>query len=46
MEKKPLTHCMLEMDSMMDAIESCNHMKIQQLFQRNENDEFHLQDFL
>jgi hypothetical protein len=33
MEKKTLTHCMLEMDSMMDAIESCNHMKIQQLFE-------------
>ena len=31
MEKKTLTLCMLEMDSMMDAIESCNHMKIQQL---------------
>ena len=28
-----MTHCMLEMDSMMDAIESCNHMKIQQLFE-------------
>ena len=32
-KKKTLTHLRLEMDSMMDAIKSCNHIKIQQLFE-------------
>jgi hypothetical protein len=31
-KKKTLTHLRLEMDSMMDAIKSCNHINIQQLF--------------
>ena len=32
-KKKTLTHWRLKMYSMMDAIKSCNHIKIQQLFE-------------
>ena len=38
-----LTHWRLKMDSMMEAIKSCNHIKIQQLFKMSLNEHVVLQ---